>query len=323
MTRIYVLHENDEWTVRLTQELEALELPYEVWHLAAGSMSLDANPPEGVFFSRMSASAHTRGHRYSPEFTMGLLSWLEAHGRVVVNGTRALQLEISKVQQYLALQRAGIRTPRTVAVLGRDALLAAAASFAPAPFITKHNRAGKGLGVQLFHSLDALREYLYGPLYDPPADGIWLLQEYIRAPEPYIIRCEFVGGRFLYAVRVDTSQGFELCPADACQIGDMFCPVGEDARVRPKFEILDSFDPDVIRSYERFLEANGVRVAGIESIVDERGVRYTYDINTNTNYNSQAEQVAGKNGMRAVALYLGGLLARAYPDAVTSALPTA
>ena len=31
---------------------------------------------------------------------------------------------------------------------------------------------------------------------------------------------EFVGGEFLYAVRVDTSQGFELCPADACRIDD-------------------------------------------------------------------------------------------------------
>ena len=24
-------------------------------------------------------------------------------------------------------------------------------------------------------------------------------------------------GKFLYAVRVDTSEGFQLCPADACQ----------------------------------------------------------------------------------------------------------
>ena len=34
-----------------------------------------------------------------------------------------------------------------------------------------------------------------------------------------ITRAEFVGGRFLYAVEVDTSSGFELCPADACTVG--------------------------------------------------------------------------------------------------------
>ena len=29
---------------------------------------------------------------------------------------------------------------------------------------------------------------------------------------------ENYGGQFLYAVQVDTSEGFELCPADACRI---------------------------------------------------------------------------------------------------------
>jgi hypothetical protein len=29
---------------------------------------------------------------------------------------------------------------------------------------------------------------------------------------PLITRAEFVGGKFIYAVEVDTSGGFELCP---------------------------------------------------------------------------------------------------------------
>ncbi len=62
------------------------------------------------------------------------------------------------------------------------------------------------------------------PAFEEPIDGITLIQQYIEAPEPYITRCEFVGGQFVYAVKVDTSEGFELCPADACSIQDAFLP---------------------------------------------------------------------------------------------------
>jgi hypothetical protein len=37
----------------------------------------------------------------------------------------------------------------------------------------------------------------------------------------------FLGGKLLYAVRVDTTLGFEIGPADVCEIGDAMCPVGE------------------------------------------------------------------------------------------------
>jgi hypothetical protein len=40
------------------------------------------------------------------------------------------------------------------------------------------------------------------------------------------------------------------------------------------------------------------------------GEIYTYDVNTNTNYNPDAEAAAGVYGMRAIAAYLGGELAR-------------
>ena len=66
--------------------------------------------------------------------------------------------------------------------------------------------------MRLFLSRVALEEYLASLDFEQPVDGITLVQRYIQAPEPYITRLEFVGGRFLYAVRVDTSQGFELCP---------------------------------------------------------------------------------------------------------------
>jgi RimK-like ATP-grasp domain len=305
MKKIYIIHENSEWTVHLTKRLDELELPYEEWFLDQGMIDLTAAPPEGVFYNRMSASSHTRGHRFAPELTGAVLAWLERHGRKVFNGSRALQLEVSKVAQYMALNAHGIRTPKTIAAVGKEQILEAAKQFEGQPFITKHNRAGKGLGVQLFHSFESLKEYVESPAFEEPVDGITLIQEYIQAPEPYITRCEFIGGKFLYAVRVDTSEGFELCPADACQIGDLFCPVGEQKESKPKFEIIDDFDDPIIEKYEQVLQANGIQIAGIEFIRNQEGDIFTYDINTNTNYNSEAEAAAGKFGMLELAKFLG------------------
>lgn len=306
MSCIYVIHENHEWTAPLRTELQRLGLPYREWFLDQGHLDLSTPPPEGVFYNRMSASSHTRDHRYAAEYTAAVLAWLEDHGRRVLNSSRALQLEISKVAQYTALTAHGIRTPRTVAAVGREQILQAAKAF-DRPFITKHNRGGKGLGVRLFRSAAALRVYLEGSEFEQSLDGITLVQQYVEAPEPFITRCEFVGGKFLYALRADTSQGFLLCPADECQVGDEFCPANETPT--SKFRIVQNFDHPILTRYARFLEANAIHIAGIEFIVDDKGEPYTYDINTNTNYNPAAEDEAGVSGMRSIAMYLGDELA--------------
>jgi hypothetical protein len=307
--RIYVIHENEAWLEPLARALDAQGLPWRDWFLDRGVFDLARPPPAGLFYNRMSASSHARGHRYSAELTASLLAWLERHGRRVVNGSRALDLEISKVRQYAALEAAGIRTPDTVLVAGRDKLVEAAQRhFSGKPFILKPNRGGKGLGVRLFQRSEALADHLAGPDYEPPADGLHLLQQYISAPAPLITRAEFVGGRFMYAVEVDTSDGFELCPADQCAIGDAFCPAGEAQRA--KFTIIDDIDADLKRRCEAFLAGNGIEVAGIEFIADAEGTASTYDVNTNTNYNPEAEARAGRSGMAALARFLGGELAR-------------
>ncbi|MDB5810456.1 MAG: alpha-L-glutamate ligase [Betaproteobacteria bacterium] len=307
MNKIYVIHENDAWVDPLRAAFAELELPYAEWFLNQGVLDFSSIPPDGVFYNRMSASSHTRGHRYAPEYTAAVLAWLEQHNRRVINNGRALQLEVSKIAQYAALAGYGIRTPRTTAAIGPRHIVEAARGFTGS-FITKHNRAGKGLGVRLFHNIDALAQYVEGNDFEDSIDGITLVQEYIRAPEPFITRVEFVGGKFLYAVRVDTTLGFELCPADVCQVGDAFCPVGETApapATAPRFRIVPDFNDSIIERYQRFIADNGIGISGIEFITDAAGEIYTYDVNTNTNYNSAAEAEAGLFGMRAIARYLG------------------
>jgi len=306
---IHVIHENPAWLEPLARAFDAEHLPWRDWFLDRGIFDLSAAPPEGVFYNRMSASSHTRDHRFAAELTACVLAWLAGHGRRIVNGPRALDLEISKARQYAALEAAGIQTPKTALVAGRDQLVTAAREhFAGGPVILKPNRGGKGLGVRLFHTTEALAAYLDSADYEPPVDGIHLLQQYVRAPVPLITRAEFIGGRFLYAVEVDTSEGFELCPADACAIEDAFCPAGEEPRAM--FTIVDDVDAGLKARYEAFLAANGIEVAGIEFIRDADGAVYTYDVNTNTNYNPDAETRAGRSAMTALARFLGAELAR-------------
>jgi hypothetical protein len=309
MTCIHVIHENATWLEPLAEALDAQALPWRDWFLDRGMFDLSRPPPEGVFYNRMSASSHTRDHRYAAELTASVLAWLERHGRCVINGSRALDLEISKTRQYAALEAAGLRTPDTVLVAGKDLMVAAAQQhFAAGAFVLKPNRGGKGLGVRLFYTVDALSSYIDGPDYEPPVDGLYLLQEYVRAPVPLITRAEFIGGRFLYAVEVDTSDGFELCPADACAVGDAACPATDGPRA--KFTIVDNIDAGLKRRYEAFLAANDIGVAGIEFVTDCAGVVYTYDVNTNTNYNRDAEARAGRSAMTTLARHLGAELKR-------------
>jgi len=297
-----VIHENPAWYAPLGAAFDAAGVPHEQWLLGDRVLDLATAPPEGVFWSRMSASAHTRGHPHAKDLARGLLCWLESHGRRVVNGRRVLELEMSKIDQLTALRAAGFDVPRTVAVAG-PAGLSAAARKLPVPFISKHNQGGKGLGVRLFESHQEFDEYLSSPGYEAPADGITLLQEYLRGAAPFITRVEVVGGEFIYAITADTARGgFELCPADACAVGQAPGP--------GLFALRADFDHPILGRYTDFARGQGVEIAGFEFIETEDGRVVTYDVNTTTNYNAGIEAVAPRPALPAVAGYIGCLLVR-------------
>lgn len=296
--KVYAIHENPDWWPPFAEAFEREGVPVEPWLLTgSGTIDLDEPPPQGVFWSRMSASSHTRGHLQAKEHTRAVLDWLEGHDRRVVNGRSVLELEMSKVRQYAALRREGVDVPRTLAVLGTDALRNGARRL-PAPFITKHNQGGKGLGVQRFDDHDAFDSAVEAGTVEPGPDGFVLLQEYVQPAQPFITRAEFVGGELVYAVRVATTQGFELCPADACALP------GE----APLFELRKDHVPPHLNALRAFLRHNSIEVAGIEYIETADGRVVTYDVNTNTNYNPDVEAQAERSGPGEIARYLRLLL---------------
>lgn len=305
MKKVVIIHENMDWTKHLIKRLEELGVPYDEWDLSQGMLDIQELPEEAVYYNRMSASSHTRGNRYAPELTDQVLTWLEQKGARVINGTGAINLEVSKLKQYLALQASGIRTPKTIGAVGKENIIKAAEKLNEFPFIIKHNRAGKGLGVRLIYSIKELRDYVNGPEFEDSIDGLSLIQQYIKSPDGHIVRSEFIGREYFYAVKVDSSDGFELCPADACQIG----PDGEIIAEESKFSIIDRLPEDQINGYKAFMNAQGIDVAALEFITDEKGDVYTYDVNTNTNYNEDAEKEAGQFAMLELAKYLKSELA--------------
>ena len=308
--RVFIINEHPDWLAPLGKLLDHAGIPWLEWYADAGQIDLDHSPPEGVYFNRMSASAQTRGHTYSVAHTRELIAWLSSHGRRVINDARAFELEMSKVRQHAALKAAGICTPRGIAVVGgRDQILAAAGAFG-FPLIIKPNRGGKGLGVRLADSAEQLDAYLRSVNFEPSPDGVYLIQEYIRATEPVITRCEFVGGEFIYALSSSTADGFELCPADGCAP----CSVGG------KFRLLDGFDDPIIPHLSAFARSAGLDVCGIEFVRDGLGRPYVYDINGTTNYNSAIEHNAARSAGAALVALLSGALVEARSQ--TSAPPT-
>jgi hypothetical protein len=312
--KLFVLHENPDWYAPLAAAFDAAGVPHQPWLIGDGPLDLDEAPPAGVFWSRVSASAHTRGHPLAKEQARGLLSWLHAHRRRVVNGRAVLELEVSKVDQLTALRAAGLDVPRTIAVAGRTELAAAARKLA-VPFISKHNQGGKGLGVRKFDSHDEFDAYLASGEFEPSADGITLLQEYLRAAQPRITRVEIVGGEFVYALTADTAAGgFQLCPADACAVdtgGGSAAAAGAEggAGAAGLFALRPGFDHPVIGAYLDFARHRGIEIAGFEFIETSDGRLVTYDINTTTNYNAGVEAAAPGPALPAVARFLGKLLA--------------
>jgi hypothetical protein len=91
-------------------------------------------------------------------------------------------------------------------------------------------------------------------------------------------------------------------------VGSTFCP----ADGRAKFEVLAGHAPADVERCLAFLADSGMEVAAMEASPDAEGRLHFYDVNINTNYNAEAEARLGneRQGMRAIAEFLGAELAK-------------
>ena len=227
------------------------------------------------------------------------------------NGLEGCELEVSKARQYIRLQAAGIAVPSYKAVVGGKAALLAAAREAAYPLVLKPNCGGRGDGVALLESADALAAHIRAlPLDALSPDGVTLLQQYIQSPQPRILRIELVGGRLLYAMNSSTADGFRLCAADECAAAPVGAPKPPKFTYRP--DIHD--DHPLVRQYAAFMRANGIDIAGFESIEDRDGRSYTYDVNVSTNYSTDVQREAGIDFYDKIADFFLLRMSKAFPN---------
>jgi hypothetical protein len=85
----------------------------------------------------------------------------------------------------------------------------------------------------LLQSPDELRRLLRDQTALWLPDNLLLLQEYFPVDEARgIVRMEFLGGKYLYAMRVVSHGAFNLCPSEVCNPedgGDVNCALPEQA----------------------------------------------------------------------------------------------
>ncbi|HEV8654290.1 MAG TPA: hypothetical protein VGR85_02115 [Candidatus Limnocylindria bacterium] len=297
MRPIAILYENEAWMAPVFGALDEAGAPYE--RIFANELTFDPagpGPDWSCAVNKVSPSSYLRGHARSIAVTRELLPLLEQRGIPVVNGSRAFALETSKVRQLLMLRQLGIRAP-AARVITEGAQAAVAARELRFPVIVKPNVGGSGA---LMRRFDTPEDLAAGAAdLDLGPDGTGLVQEFIESEDGTSRRVEFLGGDYLYAIRIASGPGqdFNLCPADICQVQDSaeFDNCVVDAPAKKQLRI-DAFDApgQIVDDVLRIANAGGLDVGGVEYLVGARdGLPYVYDINALSNFVTDAPSLVG------------------------------
>jgi glutathione synthase/RimK-type ligase-like ATP-grasp enzyme len=297
---IGILDEHPDWSRRLMDELDRRGLSWEkIDHSSHAFDPRDRRARYSVVVNRTSPSSHTRGHKGVLFYAEALLAHYESLGIPVVNPVAAYRFEKSKALQLGLFERAGARYPRSV-VVNHPIQALGALDRLRLPVVIKPNVGGSGAGIVRVDSKAELESVL--DRIDLGPDGTALVQEYLEPVEGAIVRVEVLGGEYLYAIRLvrDTGAGFNLCPADICQIPEERGAPGIDlgaCPVAPPVGLTVSrFDapPEAIETVIRLARAASIDVGGIEYLVSRADGRiYYYDVNSTSNFVANAETVLG------------------------------
>lgn len=285
MLDLVVLYEHPQWQEPLFAALDARGVRYAAYDLKKAAFGGSDLPAAKLYFNQASPSAYLRGNTRAVPYAMALMEDLEAQGVRVLNGSRAFRLELSKIAQARLMHSLGIDNPKSIAFNDVGALRNRAGDFS-FPAILKPNQGGSGARMYKVNNFGDIEDLLGGDsdLWAP--DHLFVLQEYVAhdARETGIVRLEFMGRELLYAMRVRSSGGFNLCPSEVCHPGDG----GEGACALPStlpttFEPFADVPADAVVAGKRLFLAAGLDIGGIEYLETATGRRVFYDINANSN----------------------------------------
>lgn len=283
MPDLAILYEHPRWFVPLFAALDARGVDYAAIHV--GDHRYDPasrDVPAPVVFNRVSMSSFLRSEDHPIFYAASLLERWEGLGARIVNGPRALAVDMSKARQLTLMADLGITTPRTLAV-HRPQDIAGAAAAIGYPVIVKANIGGSGANVAAYADADALAAAGAAGTLPRSIDRVLLVQERIPARGGRTTRVETLGEKFLYAIDVDGGgDEFDLCLADLC--------------AAPGAPTMTAAVPraDVVTGAETIAAAMALDVGGIEYMIDDRtGAATFYDINALSNFIADPVPVLG------------------------------
>lgn len=284
MPDLAILYEHPEWLKPLFSELDRRDVDYDSIHADGHVFDPAGGPPGPVIFNRIAMSSFLREPAHPIFHAQAALAQWQAAGARVINGAGVMAIDASKARQLALIARLGLDIPAT-RVVHRAADLIAAAADLRFPIVVKANIGGSGAGIARYETLADLAAAVADQSVPDSIDRVLLAQEYVPVRGDAITRIETLGGRFLYALDIDGSGGFDLCPADVCLLTPGKPPI-TIRRADPA--------PELIDAAEQIAAAIGLDVGGIEVMIDDRdGIPRFYDINGFSNFVADPVTVLG------------------------------
>jgi len=284
--QLAVLYEHPQWFQPLFAALDRRGMKYVPIQL--GDHSFDpasSEVPAPLILSRVAQSSFLRESEHPIFYAKALLDHWARLGARVVNGADVLAIDSSKARQLSLITCLGYAIPET-RVVHRVRDLIGAAEGMSFPLLVKANIGGSGAGIVRYSSMDELRQSVADRMVPQSVDQVLLLQDYVPPRGGSIIRIETLGGKFLYAIEVESrGDSFDLCPADAC--------VAQPGRSAIRMTgVIPS--PELIDAAERIARATGLDLGGVEVVIDDRdGTPRFYDINAMSNFVADPLNVLG------------------------------
>jgi glutathione synthase/RimK-type ligase-like ATP-grasp enzyme len=281
-----VLYEHPKWFEPLFVALDRHGVSYRPIRLSDHRFDpASRDIPAPVVLSRLAMSSFLREAQHPIFYAESLLAHWAANGARVLNGAGTIAVDSSKARQLSLIAGLGHAVPETRVVHRREDLLAAAAEMR-FPLMVKANIGGSGAGIVRYADSAELERSIGEGSVPDSVDSVLLVQDYVPARGGMITRVETLGGKFLYAIEVESGgDSFDLCPADACLAQPGRQAVRMTA-VRPS--------PAIVAAAEEIARAAGLDVGGVEYLIDDRdgAVRF-YDINALSNFVAKPLDVLG------------------------------
>jgi glutathione synthase/RimK-type ligase-like ATP-grasp enzyme len=281
-----ILYEHPSWFAPLFAALERRGIGYEAIQLAGHSFDpASSDPPAPLILSRVAQSGFLREPEHPIFYAASLLDHWARAGAHVLNGAEVLAIDSSKARQLSLIASLGLAVPKTT-VVHRTRDLATAADVFSYPLLVKANIGGSGAGIVRYASRDELLASIDQGTIPTSVDQVLLVQDYVPARGGTILRIETLGGRFLYAIEVETGgDSFDLCPADAC--------LAQPGRKATRMTAVEP-PPALIRATERIVQTAGLDLGSVEVVIDDRdGTPRFYDINALSNFVADPLNVLG------------------------------